>query len=303
MELDHLRIFDEAVRQGSFAGAAGVLELDPSAVSRAISGLEAEIGARLFERTTRRIALTEAGATYHARVAPLIGELNEAGAEARDLVETPTGRLRISASTAFGQIAILPMIEPFQAAHPEVEVGLILDDRPVDLVAERIDLAVRLSDEAPPGMVIRRLMQTRYMVVAAPDWVAAHPIAHPSELTRHDCLRFPLPGFRDLWRFRKGSDEIEVPVSGTLEVAGALALRQAAEDGMGPALLAHWTVSDPLAKGHLKRICADWEVTATRWDTGAFLLYPSRSYLPLKTRRFIEALSAHLNETGTPENL
>ncbi len=303
MELDHLRIFDEAVRQGSFARAAGTLELDPSAVSRAISGLEAEIGARLFERTTRRIALTEAGAAYHARVAPMIGELNEAGAEARDLVETPTGRLRISASTAFGQIAILPMIEPFQAAHPEVEVGLILDDRPVDLVAERIDLAVRLSDEAPPGMVIRRLMRTRYLVVAARAWVAANPIAHPTDLTGHDCLRFPLPGFRDLWRFRKGKNEIEVPVSGALEVAGALALRQAAEDGMGPALLADWTVADRLESGQLQRICPDWDVTATRWDTGAFLLYPSRSYLPLKTRRFIDALGAHLTGGVRPENL
>ena len=160
MDTKALELFAEVVARDGFTAAARAREADPSAGSRAIAALERELGFRLFERSTRRVALTEAGAAYHARIAPILADLAAARDSARDLVDRPRGRLRISASTAFGEAMIVPMLPAFRAAYPEVEIDLVLSDAQLDLIEHRIDLAVRLSPEAPPDTVVARLMNT-----------------------------------------------------------------------------------------------------------------------------------------------
>ena len=238
MDTKDLRTFSEVVRQGSFVGAAKALGQDPSVVSRAISGLEGRIGVRLFERSTRRIVITEAGAAYHARIEPLLAELEDAGAEARDLTASPRGTLRVSASTAFGEAVIVPALPSFRERYSDITLEFLFDDRPVDLIGEKIDLAVRLSPEAPPDMVVSRLMMTRYHVVASPIYLERNPLSQPSDLEDHDCLRFPFDGYRDRWLFRRNETETSVPVSGSTVMAGAMVLKKAALAGLGPALLA-----------------------------------------------------------------
>ncbi|NRA98563.1 MAG: LysR family transcriptional regulator [Rhodobacteraceae bacterium] len=294
MNTDTLNLLDAVVVHGSFADAARVLEVDPSAVSRGVAQLERELGFRLFERSTRKISLTEAGAHYHVRVAPLLADLADAEDTARDLVTAPTGVLRVSASTAFGQRVLLPVIDRYLRDYPDVRVELHLSDAPVDLIAERIDIAIRLTPDASPDTIVSRLIDTQYRVVAAPSFLERHTVSHPSDLSGLPCLLFPFPGFRDLWLFRNAREEISVPISGRLEILGALALRDAALAGIGPALLADWLIGGDLEAGDLVDLLPDYQVAAGRFDTAAWILTPSRRYRPLKVRHFIDRLRANL---------
>lgn len=298
MDTQTLNLFCDVVTRGSFSATAKAQNIDPSVVSRGISGLEHKLGFRLFERSTRRIALTEAGRHYHSRIAPLLEEFGDAANAARDLVEHPKGRLHISASTAFGQTVLVPMLAAFRTRYPEVTLYLDLSDRLVDLIAEEIDVAVRIGPQAPPDTIVSRLMHTRYHVVASPAYLASHPLNSPQDLTTHDCLRFPLPGFREFWTFSNPTGTVDVPVSGSVEIAGALAMREAARAGMGPTLLADWMLGKDLASGRLIDPFPHMQVSAASRDTEPYILTASRNYQPLKTRCFIDSLRAHVKTTN-----
>ena len=291
MNIESLEVFSECVARGSFAAAARALDIDPSQVSRTIAGLETTLGVRLFERSTRKMSLTEVGQTYHARIAPLLAEMADAAEIARDLSATPKGKLRIGASTAFGERIIVPMLGRFLEGQPNVDVELILSDGHADLLADRIDVAVRLTPEAPPDTIVSKLCPTRYRVLAA----AGHPpLASPDKLAGVSVVRFAYPGFRDLWRFRKAGQVTEVPISGSLEITGATAVLEAVRQGLGPGLLADWLCGDALTSGELVDLFPHHEVTATSFDTAAWVLTPSRRYQPLKVRTFVNALRAHV---------
>ncbi|MEL7026176.1 MAG: LysR family transcriptional regulator [Pseudomonadota bacterium] len=292
MNLLTLSVFAECVARGSFAGAARGLDLDPSQVSRMIAGLEADLRLRLFERSTRRITLTEAGALYHKRIAPLLAEIDDAGAAARDLSDAPKGRLRVAASTAFGERVIVPMLKGFLETHREIDIDLVLSDAQVDLLEARIDVAVRLAPDAPPDTIVSKLCQTRYVVAAHPAF--AKKLTRPEDLTDIPVVCFAYPGFRDLWRFRKAGKVTEVPISGRLEITGAAAVLSAARQGVGPALLADWLVQEDFATGRRVEVFPKHDVTATAFDTSAWVLTPSRRYQPLKARVFIDALRRHV---------
>ncbi|MEO1460283.1 MAG: LysR family transcriptional regulator, partial [Pseudomonadota bacterium] len=156
MDLDQLQLVSDVARQGSFAAVAREHGLDPSSVSRAIASLEDTLGVRLFQRTTRRLSLTEAGATYLRFAEPALDELKRAQEAALSVSAEPRGTLRISASIAFGQAVLVPALERFRTAMPSVALDLVLTDTPLDLVAERIDLAIRLGriDRAVAGEIV-----------------------------------------------------------------------------------------------------------------------------------------------------
>lgn len=292
MNLDTLEIFAEVMRGGSFAEVARRRDQDPSSISRVIAGLEAEIGVRLFQRTTRRLSPTEAGRVYFRRIEPLLGEIDRASAEARDLATSPSGTLRVTASVAFGYAVLTPLLPALRSRYPDLKLDLILNDAAIDLVAEGIDLAIRLGPRPDVDLIGTRLMPVRHRVCASPGFLEARgrPAA-PTDLQSLDCLRFPLSGFRTHWRFREpAGPTMEVPVDGSLVISNALALRQSCLDGLGPALLADWLVGDDLAAGRLVDLFPDHDVTATDFDTAAWLLYPSRAYVPLKVRAFIDFL-------------
>lgn len=299
MDLESLHLFLDVADRGGFTAAAQAEGIDVSIVSRRIAGLEEKLGFRLFERSTRKIALTEAGAAYRDRIIPLLAELSDAGVAARDLVESPSGTLRITATTAFGQKVLLPVMSAFHQAYPDVHVQLLLNDRQISLIDERIDLAIRLAPNAPADMVVSRLMRTQYQVVATPEYWQANPVNAPKDLTDHKCLTFPYPGFRDSWKFRNSTHEIAVPIQGYLEISSALALREATLASMGASLLPDWLIWDDLADGRLKTAFSEYEITATTYDTGAYVIYPSRAYLPLKTRKFIDMLRSALKVSTT----
>lgn len=292
MDLGVLQLFVDVMRQGSFAAVARERNLDPSTVSRAIASLELELGIRLFQRTTRQLSPTEAGTTYFERVEPLVEEMQQARSLAVDLSGQPQGKLRITTSVSFGQTCIVPLLPEFAALYPELIIDLLLTDAVVDLLAERVDLAIRLGPLADSTLIAERLMQTRYFVCASDGYLKAwgQP-KDPRDIQHHNCLLFPLPGFRSHWIFRDQNGQIaDIPVQGRVIISNAVALQQCARAGMGLALLANWLVDQDLFSGRLIDVFPDYEVTATDFNTAAWLLYPSRSYIPRKVQVFIDFL-------------
>lgn len=296
MDTDLLKTVALVAKQGSFASAARVLDIDPSSVSRAVASVEETLGLRLFQRTTRSLTITEEGETYLRRIVPLLEELDAALEEAGTKRRTPSGTLKMTASVAFSHECIVPLLGTFLAQYPEVSVELLPSDANLDITANGIDLAIRLGSAPSGDLISTRLLQTRYVVCASPAYLAAHaPIRKPHDLAAHECLRFALPEFRTRWRFRLGDNTpFEVPVSGKAIIANALSLRRAAIDGLGPVLLADWLIGGDLAAGRLVDLFPDHTCTATEFDTGAWALYPSRSFLPRKVRVMIDFLRTTL---------
>lgn len=296
MNLPDLGLVSDILRLGSFAAAARARGTDASSVSRSVAGIEAALGLRLFQRTTRRLALTEEGDRYLARALPLAEELARLGAEARAQRGEVAGLLRLTASVTFGQAMILPLLPAFRARHPRLVLECQFTDANLDLVADRIDLAIRLAPAIEGDLVASRLMVTRYRVVASPGYLAAAPpLDAPDGLARHRLLLFPIRRFRERWLFRAAGGPLqEVPVQGDLILSPAGAILDAALAGMGVALLPNYLTDPHIESGRLIRCLPGWEVTATSFDTGAWAVYPSRSYLPAKTRALIDFLRAAL---------
>ncbi|MEM1047010.1 MAG: LysR family transcriptional regulator [Pseudomonadota bacterium] len=292
MDVEALRLFVDVARRLSFAAVAGDRDINPSSVSRAIGSLEADLGIRLLHRTTRRMTLTEAGDLYFRRVSALLDGLDEARDEARSISARPSGTLRLTASVAFGERVIVPLVPAFRQAYPDLRLELLLTDKNLNLVAEGVDLAIRLGAQPEPGLIGTKLFATRYHVCASPDWVERNAVLQdPTDLESVRCLLFTLPGYRSEWRLRGASGtEIRVPVAGDVLVSSALSLRSAVLQGLGPALIADWLVGDDLATGRLIDLFPDHAATATDFETAAWALYPSRAYLPIKTRVAIDFL-------------
>jgi DNA-binding transcriptional LysR family regulator len=302
MNIDSLRTFAEVVRLGSFAAAARALDASPSSITRTIAALEADLGARLLQRTTRKLALTEGGEAYLAQVAPLLQELAAAGDALRSGAGQIRGVVRVTASVAFGQAMLVPLLPALHATHPGLQIELLLTDAVVDLVVQRVDIALRLGPSTDSSLVGQQLCPVRYRVVASPGFLrkAGKP-RRPEDLAACECLRFPLPGYRTQWSFRprtpsKDAVTLAVPVGGWLVVSSALALRQAALDGLGPALLADWLVMDEVKAGRLVDLFPKWEATGSQFDSAVWLLYASREHVPQRVRAVIDFLRARLSD-------
>ncbi len=297
-----LNLFLAVVQHGGFAQAARSLDMDPSVVSRSIAGLEDELGVRLFQRTTRKVTLTEAGARFAARVEPLLTEFEQAREEVLSDDMLPKGKLRFSTSVAFGHVAVMPIIPKFLDQYPDIDLDLVFTDRNVDMVAENIDLAIRLGPSIEGDLIVSKLIDTQYRVCASPTYLRDTIEAKtPSDLEAHRCICFDLPAYRTSWSFRAPTGaESEVPIKPRLRISGALALREAALAGLGPALLADWLIGDDIAEGRLTDMFPGYQATATGFDTAAWLVYPSRTYLPRKTRILIDFLRANLNRNMRP---
>lgn len=292
MDVLALDLFVAVMRQGSFAAVARDRNVDPSSVSRAIAALESELGVRLFQRTTRKLSPTEAGSIYFEQISPLVEEIQQAGERAKDSLEHVKGTLKVTASVAFGLKCIVPMLPEFERQYPGLSVDLLLTDAVVDLYSEQVDLAVRLGLLPDSTLVARRLIPVRYRVCASADYLERKGIpAVPAEIASHDCLCFPLAGFRSRWIFRDEQRQLsEVAVQGRTVISNAIALQQCAIAGMGLALLPNWLVDDDIQSQRLVDVFPTYEVTATNFETAAWFVFPSRSYIPLKVKAFMTAL-------------
>jgi DNA-binding transcriptional LysR family regulator len=296
MDISVLQIFMEVIRQGSFAAVARERNIDPSSVSRAIASLEQELGVKLLQRSTRQISPTEAGTTYFNRIEPLVEELQQAVELVSDISGSPKGTIRVTASVSFGIQCIVPLLAEFEAKYPKLTIELLLTDSVVDLLTERVDLAIRLGLLEDSTLIAQRLIKTNYAVCASSRYLERKGEPNqPNNLSQHNCLLFPLAGFRSRWLFKDRAGLIEtIPVKGNTIISNAIALKQCALSDMGLALLPHWLIDPELQSGKLIQVLTEYEVTATHFNTSAWLVYPSRTYVPLKVRLFIDFLKQHI---------
>ncbi len=301
MEIESLRIFVEVMRRGSFAAVATRQNLDPSSVSRTIAALERELGARLFHRTTRRLAPTEAALAYHERVGPMIDELERAALAVNDSGDTPRGTVRLTAPVGFAQDNLVPLLPELARRYPELRFELLLDDAFVDLVEERIDLALRLGTLPESSLIAHRLCDMAYVVCASPEYLRRRGRPRtPADLERHDGLCYPIPRVAPVWRFRKDDGPIqEVRVRGRVVARNGAALRQCAVAGMGVLLLTRFTLAEELRAGALVPLLTDWQATLSEFGAAAWMVYPSRSYLPRKVRAVADFLKEKFKQ-GAP---
>jgi DNA-binding transcriptional LysR family regulator len=303
VEVSTLRTFIEVMRRGSFAIVARDQNVDPSSVSRAISTLEQDLGVRLFHRTTRKLAPTEAAEAYFERLEPIIEELEHATLAATDASAGPRGLLRLTAPITFAQEHIVPLLPELARRHPDLRFELLLTDAYLDLVAERVDVAIRLGRLADSSLVAHRLCDMPYAVAASPDYLQrrGRP-SHPAELAQHACLRYPVQGYGSSWQFREGDGEpFEVQVAGPVVAANGAVLRHCAIAGMGILLVPRWNIAAAIAAGELIELFPDHAATVSELGGAAWLVYPSRSYLPLKVRVFVDYLRAQFAAAAPPE--
>ena len=291
-----MRIFVEVAHRGSFAAVARERNIDPSSISRAVALLEDEVGVRLFQRSTRRLMLTEAGETYLAHITSLVDGLDHARDETRGMSINPTGTLRLTTSVAFGNTCLIPLMPEFRQRYPNIKLDLLLTDTILDLVSERVDLAIRLSRHFDADFVVTKLFDTQYRVCASPKYLKKNKApAAPQDLQQHNCLLFPLPDFRSRWIFKNKKGVIEeVAIHGDITILNALALRACTLFGMGPVLLPNWLIDGDIAQGRLIDLFPKHRVTANEFDSAIWLGYPSRIHLPNKVRVMIDFLKQRL---------
>lgn len=298
MEITTLKLFLAVAKRRSFAAVARDYNQDPSTISRAVANLETELGIRLFQRTTRNMTLTEAGEIYFNRMETLLEYLDNANEEAQATSTRPRGILRMTSSVAFGQVCITPLLPRLREEFPHLKFELHLADERVDLVANRIDLAIRLGHRIDGDVIAAKLINTRYRVCASPDYLEQHgSIDHPAVLSRHRCLLFRIPSFNSTWIACDASgEEVIIPVDGDIVISSVQALHQCALNGLGPVLLADWMVDDDIRSGRLIDVLPGYTMSGAHSQTAAWLVYPSRRYLPYKVRVMVDFLKTAFAE-------
>ncbi len=302
MDIEALELFMDVMRQRNFTDIARERGMAASSVSRTITGLEKELGVRLFQRTTRKLEPTEAGMIYFRRIAPLVSELESARQMAADVTEEPGGILRVTASVTFGQMHITPLLPALKNRYAALSIELILTDAYLDLIENRIDVAIRLGTLQDSSCIARKLNKMEFFICASPEYIEKHgQPREPEEVADHDCLLFPRSGHNLNWLFKNSDGKImEVQVKGRCLITNSQAIRQCACSGMGLALLPDWLVNDDIKSGALVRLFEQFDVSATDYDGAVWLLYPSRDYVPLKTRVFMDHLIENFSVQSVP---
>lgn len=285
--LDGLAVFRAVAATSSFSSAAAQLQRAPASVSEAIKTLEARLGVQLFVRTTRSVALTEAGERLFARLGPALLEIEAAIEDARDLSDRPSGLLRINAPRIAGALVLEPLIARFCAANPDVTVELSYEEVFVDIVSAGYDAGVRLGEALQQDMISVPLTRDLHIaVVGSPDLVqrVGKPKT-PHDLIGKPCIRFRQGSGRTYdWEFEKDGEAFEIATTGPLIVNDSDLAVQAALAGVGFAYVVREHVAGPLKDKRLVRVLDDWAPSMP----GFFLYYANRAWMPLKLRAFID---------------
>lgn len=284
--LSALKIFADIAESGSFTATAERLELSRAMVTRAVAELEQWLAARLLQRTTRRVTLTEAGVQCLRRSQQMLALSHDMEEEIAPSDGELRGQLRLTSSMSFGHAHLASALNDFQKQHPRLKIDLDVSDRAINLVEARIDLAIRISAAPDPALIARPLASCESVLVAAPDYLANHPaIALPGDLTGHHCLGHSNFG-RSEWRLSRGDEQIDVAVACRFTANEATILQQTALAGGGIALLPTYLVSTALAESQLKVVLPEWQLPKLT----IYALYASRRHLSPAIRALVDFL-------------
>ena len=287
-----MAVFARVAEAKSFSEAARRLGVSKSAVSKQVAGLERSLKARLLNRTTRRLSLTEVGTAFYEHCARMVAEAEAAELAVSRLYAEPRGVLRVTSPAAFGHLHIAPAIPDFIRRHPDVSVQIVMNDRTVDLAEEGFDIAIRMSRDKAPNVVARTLAPVRWAVCAAPDYLKRSGMPQaPHDLARHNCLFYSFLETASEWRFTGNAGATAVPVAGNFTVNNSEALREAVLKGLGIALLPTFTVGADLRAKRLRQVLAGYRAHGTFGEEVYAVYLPTR-YLSPKVRAFVDFLIA-----------
>ena len=280
-----MELFIYSSQAGSMSAAGRRFGLSPASVSRQITSLEDDLGVRLLNRTSRRLALTEAGQTYLNRAERVLQDLQEMSGEMRQLNASPYGTLRVQSRISLGTQHVAPLIPEFLQRYPDLKVELKLVDSDLDIVEHNIDIAIRTGELTHSSLIARRIGTNPRVVCASPAYLERHAApGSPNDLPYHNCLTYFSELFPSIWRFRRPTETpIEIRAKGNFTTNNAESLRLATFAGLGLALLPRWSIKDELASGRLVTVLDTYDATATDFDTGIYAVYHSKRHLSVKT--------------------
>ena len=292
-------VFAKVVELRSFSLTARRLGISRSAASKHVTRLEQALGARLLNRTTRKLSLTEPGHAAYAHCARIAAEVEASEASVQRFVSRPKGLLRVSAPSAFGRLHLVPILPEYLTRHPDVAIDLVLSDRLVDLVEERFDIAIQSSPLTPANLIRRDIAPIRWAVCAAPRYLQkiAPPRGEPDDLRRHNCIFYASAAVRgDAWTLSRKGETIRVTVNGNFRANNSEAVRDAAVRGLGLALLPTFAMWQDLTSGALVRVLPDWVAHGTFGSSLTAYFIADRQLTP-KIRTLVDFLAERFGKS------
>ncbi len=286
-DLNDMVTFARVAEAGSFSEAARRTNSGKSSVSKAIARLERALGARLINRSTRGLSLTEVGEAYYEHCRRIVAEAAQAENVVDHHLAKPRGVLKVTTSVAFGTLQVTPALPDFLARYPDIAIDMTIIDRVIDLAEEGFDLGIRITSQPDPDLVVRSLAPVRRVICATPEYFQRHGTPQqPADLAQHNCLHYTAFGRTGQWQLRGFDREINVPVNGSLKINDDDALSHAVLAGLGVALLPTFIVGNDLQSGRLQAVLQDY-LPVEQEVTAVFL---PNTYLPPKIRVFIDFL-------------
>jgi len=287
-DLAYMVTFARVVKAGSFAGAARRLGVTSSVASKHVAKLEQALGVRLLNRSTRKLSMTEAGAAYYEHCARIVEEVENSKTAIAQLQAAPRGQLRVTAPVTFANTRLGPILREFFTRYPDIQIDLNASNRVIDLAEDGFDVAIRIARTLPPNVVARELRRVRWHLCGSPEYLEREGVpSHPANLTRHNCLTFPVPGAAMEWRFVRAGERVTVPVHGSLQSNMVEALHDLVLNGTGLTLLPGYIAGKDIREGKLRAVLEDWEIEA---GSSLYAVYLPTRYLAPKVRVFVDFL-------------
>ncbi len=298
---EDMAIFVRVVELGSLSAAGRDMRMSPAVVSNRIARLEGDLGIRLLHRTTRRVNPTEEGTTFYEHCVAILNELEQVESLLTARTDEPRGPIKVTAPAVFGRLHVAPFVPEFLAKYPNMQIRLHLTDALVDLVQERIDLAIRIAHLEDSTAIVRKLAPNRRVIVAAPAYLERHPAPRePADLLEHNCLLLRFPGSKQYrWTLAAAEGPVTLRVGGTMDSNNGEVLRDWCLAGQGLALKSLWEVGEDIAAGRLRVVLPDHPPLGY----GIYALYPHSRFVPARVRVFIDFLAAKYGPTPYWEKL
>ncbi|ELR67829.1 Transcriptional regulator, LysR family [Photobacterium marinum] len=292
--MPELAVFKIVVDEGSFTGAARKLGVTPSALSKQISHLERELSAKLLERTTRKLVITESGKGIYEQCSTILEAAKQAVEYTSSEHTTPSGTLTVAAPKAFLSIILQPMVTPFLTKYPDIELKLKARDGEIDLISEGIDVVFRLTEKPSEGLVLKQMGKVSLSLCASPDYLERRGIPeHPTELLNHDCIYLGETATDHIWDFVKDDEFHSIPVKGRYAVNHSQMRLKGVTDGLGIGIFPDFVIKNALKEGKVKQVLTDWTLKGN-YQGDIALQFAQTKFMPARLRAFIDYVSEHL---------
>ncbi len=287
-----MELFVEVIHRGSFSAAGRHLGLSPASVSRHINALENALDARLLNRTSRNLTLTDAGNRYFEKVEQILADIRDVHEAVSQMERTARGTLRVHSRMLVGILHIVPALPRFMEAYPDIDIDMRLSNFPADLIEQNLDMDVRIGSLTNSSLISRKLASAERVLCATPGYLERFgPVTCPEDLARHNCLTYVINMGTPTWRFLDPAGVLtELRVKGNYQSDNGHALLLATLAGLGIGLMADWAVRDELASGRLVRLCPEYRVSHIEFENGVYAVYPQNRHVSAKVRVFIDFL-------------